>query len=259
MLRKVAFEILKSSAAVRPRPDQPGYMMHFDHAYDARQANGQTQRDLAAARGASRGVSPSMSERTLEGLLSLVEGAAALLSRRGRVVAMNSEAETITQAASYLTLGRDRRLVFREPIDDTAYVDALSQALPGQRIGMRAFFLAGAPCTTATLIPFPRPNPSHPADESIAGALIIIREVSHRGVPAHLLRTLFGLTAAESEIANAVALGMSAGHAAQALGISRTTARNQLSAAMTKMGVHRQAELVAKIAALTPRLRLTAG
>jgi hypothetical protein len=35
-----------------------------------------------------------------------------------------------------------------------------------------------------------------------------------------------------------------------------TTARNQLAAAMTKMGVRRQAEVVSAVAALAPRLNV---
>ena len=40
--------------------------------------------------------------------------------------------------------------------------------------------------------------------------------------------------------------------AAQDLGVSHATARNQLAAGMAKLGVHRQAELVALLAALAP-------
>jgi DNA-binding CsgD family transcriptional regulator len=53
-----------------------------------------------------------------------------------------------------------------------------------------------------------------------------------------------------------IAAGVGVADAADSLGVARATVRNQLCAAMAKVGVHRQGELVAAVAALSPRLRL---
>ena len=181
-----------------------------------------------------------------------------MLSGTGRVVAMNPDAHHITGTASFVMLGREKRLVFRDPRDEEAYLKALTQTLYGPHVRLSAFPLAGAPVATAVVIPFGHhPHLAHAPHVPDPHALIVIRQASDRVAPKHLFQALFGLTGAESEMANALSLGMSVSDAAQTLGISRTTARNQLSAAMTKMGVHRQAQLVATIAALAPRLRLS--
>lgn len=65
------------------------------------------------------------------------------------------------------------------------------------------------------------------------------------------LRTCYGLTEAEAKLAAHLAIGETLDAAADQFGISKATARNQLAAIMGKVGVHRQAELVAALARLT--------
>lgn len=64
------------------------------------------------------------------------------------------------------------------------------------------------------------------------------------------LRTCYELTEAEARLAACLASGASLDDAVRLFGISRATARNQLASVMSKVGVHRQAELVAALAAL---------
>jgi len=87
-------------------------------------------------------------------------------------------------------------------------------------------------------------------------ALVVVRGPNVPRTPRELLRILHRLTGAEADLISHIAAGSSVADAAERLGISRTTARNQLAAAMAKMGVHRQGELVSVVAALVPRLRL---
>jgi DNA-binding CsgD family transcriptional regulator/uncharacterized membrane protein len=63
--------------------------------------------------------------------------------------------------------------------------------------------------------------------------------------PAALLAQAFALTAAEAKLAVIIAQGSTTEHAAEVLGISRETARNQLKAVFAKTETHRQSELVA--------------
>ena len=76
-------------------------------------------------------------------------------------------------------------------------------------------------------------------------------------MPSHeALKACFGLTEAEARLAVRLASGADLSEAAEGLKISKATARNQLAAAMRKMDVNRQAELVARVARLAPRSRL---
>jgi len=69
-------------------------------------------------------------------------------------------------------------------------------------------------------------------------------------------KALYGLTAAESNVVVHIAAGESVRDAAESLGVSRATLRNELVAAMAKLGVHRQAEMVGLVAGLMPRVAL---
>jgi DNA-binding CsgD family transcriptional regulator len=70
------------------------------------------------------------------------------------------------------------------------------------------------------------------------------------GLNAAILTRAFGLTPAEARLASITAEGLSPERAAEALGISRLTARNQLKAIFAKTDTHRQSELVALLSLL---------
>ena len=93
---------------------------------------------------------------------------------------------------------------------------------------------------------------------TVAGprALLVVQEARSASLPKDLLRSLYRLTNAEAALVLQIASGASVADAAEAGSVTLTTARNQLAAAMAKVGVNRQAELVAAIAALAPRLSL---
>ena len=65
-----------------------------------------------------------------------------------------------------------------------------------------------------------------------------------------MLAKAFGLTPAEARLAAVMAEGSNPEGAAEVLGVSRTTVRNQLKAIFAKTGAHRQSELVALLARL---------
>lgn len=64
------------------------------------------------------------------------------------------------------------------------------------------------------------------------------------------LQTAFGLTAAEARLAVRLSQGEAIAEAADALAISKETARTQAKAVYSKTGVHRQSELVAMLLSL---------
>ena len=66
------------------------------------------------------------------------------------------------------------------------------------------------------------------------------------------LSVAFGLTQAETKLAAQLGTGVGLDAAATSLGVSRETARSQLKAVFAKTKTHRQAELAALIARLSP-------
>lgn len=69
-------------------------------------------------------------------------------------------------------------------------------------------------------------------------------------LPADVLVSLFDLTPAEARVAHRIAGGATVEATATALGVSRETVRSQLKAALSKLGITRQAELVGMLSAL---------
>ena len=70
------------------------------------------------------------------------------------------------------------------------------------------------------------------------------------GPDAQLISDVFGLTRAEAEVAAMVVQGKSLAAIADARGIARVTARNQIRTILAKTGTHRQSELVALLSRL---------
>lgn len=69
-------------------------------------------------------------------------------------------------------------------------------------------------------------------------------------LPADLLVSLFDLTPAEARVAHKIAAGATVETIAETLGVSRETVRSQLKAALAKVGLTRQAELVGLLASI---------
>jgi DNA-binding CsgD family transcriptional regulator len=85
------------------------------------------------------------------------------------------------------------------------------------------------------------------------GARVLLTLTSLEAQPwlkAATLNRVFGLTPAEARLASIIAQGRSPEQAAEALGISRATARNQIKAIFGKTDTHRQSELVALLSLL---------
>ncbi|HJU09576.1 MAG TPA: helix-turn-helix transcriptional regulator [Candidatus Binataceae bacterium] len=82
-------------------------------------------------------------------------------------------------------------------------------------------------------------------------ALLLLTDLGRKSRPqSEMLAVTFGLSPAETRLACIVASGLSTEQAAEELGITRATARNQLKAVFAKTDTHRQSELVALLARL---------
>lgn len=87
-----------------------------------------------------------------------------------------------------------------------------------------------------------------PRDTPIAIAWVVDTGTNGREVES--VRRIFGLTAAEARVAQALAGGKSLSDAAKAMRITRSTAKSHLDAVFAKTGCRRQAQLVHLMACL---------
>ena len=89
----------------------------------------------------------------------------------------------------------------------------------------------------------------HPLERSGLGAAVIFATDPERGrgASAETLSARYGFTPAEWDVAQRLAAGADLEHIAAELGITLHTVRGHLKHVFTKAGVHRQAELVARL------------
>lgn len=89
----------------------------------------------------------------------------------------------------------------------------------------------------------------HPAERGRPGAAVVFVSDPERRRESGLdaLATRHGFTPTEREVAQQLAAGAGLGAIAEMLGITLNTVRGHLKHLYTKAGVHRQAELVAKL------------
>jgi DNA-binding CsgD family transcriptional regulator len=198
---------------------------------------------------------------TRQALLLIVEslnGAALIMDSGRRVVTANTAAELLLRMGSLIKCGMDGRLAFRSPGYEEQFRRVLANACDSGRADeMTGFSAVDSSGMARHVIVLPlRPTttiveavPSQPL------ALVVFRDASPAmAVPNKVLQSLYGLTPTEASIAADVASGLNLAEMAEKRSIAHATVRNQLGSAMSKMGVHRQAELVSTVLALAPRI-----
>jgi DNA-binding CsgD family transcriptional regulator len=199
----------------------------------------------------------TLTHQALDGMIEQLQGAAFLMTKEGRVLTLNREAEDLVRKAALVRITPTQRLIFTNGAHDQAYRAALASVLnPGNDRAATSFAIdCGQPERKAvTVLPLrPSGDPGLLAATSLA--LVIIHGAQTLATPAQVLRSLYGLTKAEAEVVLRVANGLSPSEIAVALKVSKVTVRNQLAAAMGKLGVRSQAQVAALVASHSPRLR----
>jgi DNA-binding CsgD family transcriptional regulator len=187
------------------------------------------------------------------GAIEAVSGAAFLLDRRGRVAQMSPAAD-VALREGWLRLS-DQRLAGRTPTDDTALRTAIAQSLSGARPASERIWLVTTDdkdgrcwCEVYAL----------PTREWATLFRPHVLVTFHRTVPIDLskletLRRATGLTPGEADVALRLANGMSRAAIAAARGSSPGTVAVQLKHILNKLGVRREAQLVAFINRLLRR------
>jgi DNA-binding CsgD family transcriptional regulator len=189
----------------------------------------------------------------LTGALEALSIPAFICDRRGNVKALTQSAEILVTSGRGLEL-KAGRLQPDRPDDAKVLDDALGATVAGQRPGpplLRTVIVrsrnSGPPLV---LDVFPLPHQPYQLNFE-PRALVVARGItSSPARRATLLQTLYELTLSEADIAQGIAEGGSAETIATRRDVSIGTVRAQIKAIMAKVGVNRQAELVALISHL---------
>ena len=208
----------------------------------------QLSKRLSAAPALARALGFSAGSAALEAF-EFSGTAVALLNRAGEVIRLNRQAEALLGSGICV----EKKRLVAETRDATEALDRALHALLWHSLSAR--FMA------PVLLPRPgrRPLIAHAVGlASIAinpfaecRALVVLNDPeSTKPPPEHQLSIIFGLSKSEAKLCAKLARGETLETAAEALGIAKSTARNQLKAVFDKTDVHRQAELVRLIATL---------
>ena len=164
---------------------------------------------------------------------------AAILGRRGRVLAMNSGWEQLLNDRIH----DGPRLALSDPAADRLLARALAEIAVTASGTPRSIPLAardGQPPTILHLLPIRR---------AAAEAIAVFTSLTAKHVPGlSVLEGLFDLTAAEARVARGIAGGSTVANLSATFGTTPATVRSQLKAVMAKTGTARQAELVQLLA-----------
>ncbi|MEH3062415.1 MAG: helix-turn-helix transcriptional regulator [Methylobacterium radiotolerans] len=197
------------------------------------------------------------SERTsdLASALDLLDAAVILTDSDLRVAHANRAAEALARSRTGLSFVKGS-LVLKDSQTGRRIARAAGEALAAAS-GDVAITQADHITVTCGESGMPYRVSLHPLSKRPAGTgskvraelAIVIRTGTPKvqGSNAARLQKLFGLTVAESILANAVASGRSLDDHAQDRGIAISTARTQLRALFAKTETHRQGELVARL------------
>jgi len=187
------------------------------------------------------------SPRAAAEALGLIGLPAAVLGAEGEPLATNRLFERLQPGVASR---RGERLAFADPVADALFADALARPLPGSTadpirlIPIRA--RGERPPMIAHVIPL-----RGAASDLLAGAcgVLVFTPLKPRAAPnAEVLQRLFDLTPAEARVARGIGEGRTVEAIAEAFGLSRETIRSQLKVVLGKVGLARQADLVAILA-----------
>ena len=193
-------------------------------------------------------LSKAVGQAALSGIsnaLQLVDRPALALDRLGFVLDTNAAAQQIFDDEFFV---RNRRLAVRDQQASSA-LEALADQL---RTTSDTAPLAATPIVVRrvakqplVICVLPVAGPARTPFLG-AGVLLVISDLHDRPQPqASVLAETFGLTPAELRLASLLAMGVSVERAADRLGLSQATVRNQLKSVFAKTATHRQSELVA--------------
>jgi DNA-binding CsgD family transcriptional regulator len=193
-------------------------------------------------------------------LVDRTDGDNFIVDRGGRIIATNTRAGDETTAAPLAKVGPDQSLQFRNAAETSLFVAAFAKAVKHARLQYFSIDAVQHEASSATkslvvIQPLGKNGPARAM--SAEWTLVSIRSVNYGlTVEPQILRVLFGVTRAESEVLALVAAGRSIEAIAQLRRRKPVTVKNQRQSGLHKMGIPGDAELVAIVSSLRPQIRL---
>lgn len=191
-------------------------------------------------------------------VLDKVHAGLAIASAQGEVIVSNAEADRILGLGDGMILGRDNRIICRDP-DRTSMLDTF--------IREAASTAKGEGDRPEGLLAVPRRSGGHPFLIEVAPLSDTAGEVGHGLVgsiitlidpesPPRLdtgkFARLYGLTPAETAVCEHMVRGLTGRAIAEHRGTSPDTVKEQMSAVLAKTGVGRRSELIRLVVRTLP-------
>lgn len=180
---------------------------------------------------------------TLRSGLDRLGHAVFFLSSGGRIVDVNAAAEEVLEAGDPLAAKQGLLTAPHVPVDEMLKA-ALHRLMSGTGDASEALVLFPRGNVPVTMSLFRLPGSGAPAQ------IMALLPVSRRSTQASRLTKIFGLTAAEADVALRLAEGSDAREIAAERGTSIGTVRLQLGKIAEKLGCSRQTQIVAIVAAV---------
>lgn len=172
--------------------------------------------------------------------------AAVLVNRHGLIFQANQAAERLLSGDIKIAKGKLR--------GSTPFVEldrALSRLLNKKEASLEPPIpLARAGRGPMLAYPAKLPGPASNILADCQAVVVLIDPETRKRPPEFTLRKIYGLSDAEARLCVQLASGEPLERAAERLGISKETSRTQLKGIFAKIGVHRQAELIAVLGTL---------
>ena len=187
----------------------------------------------------------------MEAAIDVLAAGCALIDARGRLIHANCEAMKILAEADALRIVRGR-IMSTVPADQLKWQTLLARLDSRRAVATGSAVMLGQPDAGLILHAVPL-RPTHAdvwgvrLDAEPLGLVIMLQPGMRPAGSATLLRTTFGLTAAEADLAAAIVSGESLRDYGDRRGRSLHTVRTHLKAVFAKTGTNRQAELVQKL------------
>jgi DNA-binding NarL/FixJ family response regulator len=202
--------------------------------------------DAAMAEFGAAGANPAAIQLS-EAALNRVPVGVVVVDDTAKVVFMNPQGAEIVAAKDGLTVGIDNALRGSSPKDTEALQVLIREVIDGGGRTSRAMALERPSMLRSYSILVSRLE-QEGADTAGANALLFVTDPEHRlEVAPTVVARLFGLTASEARLAAALARGDSLDEAAEAIGVTLSTARTYLKQIFSKTGTGRQGELIRMI------------
>ncbi|MCA9511431.1 MAG: helix-turn-helix transcriptional regulator [Myxococcales bacterium] len=189
----------------------------------------------------------------------------AIVDERARVAFANRGAHALFGQGDGLDV-RDGELWCADGRTRRALGAAIAGAVAtsrGESLGAGGSFRVARPSGAPAFELFVSPLAAATAGRALAsraGAAVVIHDPSRGPIePSAHLAALYGLTPAEARLAAALATGHSLDESADALSITKETARTRLRRVFEKTGARRQGELIRKLVAGAHALRGRGG